>query len=202
MLTVRVRVSCDCAEGRGGRALCGGVQAGRSGDGEAKEQQATQSASVMAIASCVFYGSTSVAIVFANKGVFRFGFAAPMFLLSMQVCFFWRCRSTTRLSSLSLFFAAQIPGSPQNLFAFVLRLRSYYTVLHCPLLYCIVLNYTTLNSSLFYCTKLLGACLLVSECEGAALDFLFVGCLLASLRLKGSECRFLLFQCLLSRLEV
>ena len=41
------------------------------------------------------------------------------------------------------------------------------------------------------------ACLLDWEYEGAALDFLFAGCLLASLRLKGSECRLLLFVCLL-----
>ena len=39
------------------------------------------------------------------------------------------------------------------------------------------------------------------ECEGAALDFLFAGCLLASLRAKGSECRLLLFECLLARLK-
>ena len=35
------------------------------------------------------------------------------------------------------------------------------------------------------------------EYEGAALDFLFAVCLLASLRLKGSECRLLLFVCML-----
>ena len=47
----------------------------------------------------------------------------------------------------------------------------------------------------------LGACLLGWKCEGAALDFLFAGCLHASLRLKGSECRLLLFECLLARLK-
>ena len=35
----------------------------------------------------------------------------------------------------------------------------------------------------------LGACLLGWKCEGAALDFLFAGCLLASLSLKRSECK-------------
>ena len=39
------------------------------------------------------------------------------------------------------------------------------------------------------------------ECVGAALDFLFADCLLASLRLKGSEGRLLLFECLLARLK-
>ena len=43
----------------------------------------------------------------------------------------------------------------------------------------------------------LGACLLGCECEGAALDFLFAGCLLVSLRLKESKCRLHLFGCLL-----
>ena len=48
---------------------------------------------------------------------------------------------------------------------------------------------------------MLGAFLLVCECEGAALDFPFAACLLASLSLIGSECRLLLFGRLLARLS-
>ena len=48
---------------------------------------------------------------------------------------------------------------------------------------------------------LLGVSLIDCVCEGAALDFLFAACLLASLRAKGSECRLLLFECLLARLK-
>ena len=47
-----------------------------------------------------------------------------------------------------------------------------------------------------YRLLLLGAGLIGCVCQGAALDVF----LLASLRLNGSECKLLLFECLLARL--
>ena len=71
-----------------------------------------------------------------------------------------------------------------------------YTMVYVRIVYWSKLNSVVLNSILLYCALLLGACLLVCECEGAALSFF--GSWLAGLTVKGSEGRLVLLgACLL-----